>query len=127
MRCLNSKRASIEKLCASIPKFAREDEGNVAWIGLIMITTITSLGAIVGLSTYRDHVLQQFGDVAVALRNLRQSYKYEVNVDANGNGIFNDGEDCVLEGSFSDIVDLFDDAGQAPACMNLAIAPTDER
>ncbi len=116
-----------ENLRSKVREFATSEDGNVMWIGLIMLTTITALGAIVGLSTYRDHVVQQFGDVAVALRNLRQTYKYEVSIDANGNGIFNDREDCLLEGSFSDVVDLVDDDGAAPACMNLAIAPTDER
>lgn len=104
----------------------RDQNGNLSWLGLILVTLITAFGVIVGLSTYRDHVLQQFGDAAVALRNLRQTYKYEVQIDANGNGLFSDAEDCVLQGSFEDVVDLFDEPNSEPACMQLEIAPSSE-
>ena len=108
-------------------QFAGDEHGGVGWIGLILMTTITAMGMIVALSTYRGQVVQQFGDASVALRNLRQSYRYEVQIDGNRNGSYGDPEDCVLAGGFSDSVDLLDDPGDAPACMNLAVAPEDER
>ena len=103
-----------------------DQRGNLSWLGLILVTLLTAFGVIVGLSTYRDHVLQQFGDVAVALRNLRQTYKYEVRIDADRNGSFSDAEDCVLEGSFADVVDLFDEPDSEPACMQIDLAPKNE-
>lgn len=104
-----------------------DEAGNLSLAGIVLMTTITSLGAIVGLATYRDHVIQSFGDASVALRNLRQEYKYEVVIDANGNGIFGDGTDCVLSGSFSDAVDLVDEVDEAPACMELTAAIVGEQ
>lgn len=104
----------------------REESGSVGWIGLILMTSVVALGTTVGLSTYRDHVVQQFGDSAVALRGLRQDYQYRVEIDANRNGSFGDLEDCVLEGDFSDVVDLVDEPGNAPSCMNMTAAPENE-
>jgi len=118
------------RLAAGRPGLARQiyadERGGVSWIGLILFPSIIAMGMIVGLSTYRGQVLQQFGDASVALRNLRQTYQYEVQIDGNRNGVFTDPDDCVLAGSFSDAVDLFDAAGEAPACMNLTAAPEDE-
>ena len=104
----------------------RDERASVAPISMILTTTILALGAIVGLTTLRDHITQQYGDVAVALRSLRQSYRYEVGVDVNCDGDINDPEDCVMTGGFTDVVDLQDDPGTAPACLSLTIAPTDE-
>ena len=116
MRQLNQTRIS----------FARDERGSTAWIGLILMTVLTAMGVIVGLSTYRDHVVQQFGDAAVALRSLRQSYTYEIEIDGNRDGDFVDPEDCVLVGSFADVVDLVDLPGEAPACMQFNTPPADE-
>lgn len=121
------RRMNLRWLSEVTRRFATDERGSIAWIGLILMTVVTAIGAIVGLSTYRDHLLQQFGDASVGLRNIRQVYKYEVQIDANMNGIFGDREDCVLTGSFSDVVDLEDNVGEAPACMQLAVAPTNEQ
>ena len=104
----------------------RDERASVAPISVILTTTILALGAIVGLTTLRDHITQQYGDAAVALRSLRQSYSYVVGVDVNCDGDINDPEDCVMRGEFSDVVDLQDDPGTAPACLNLTIGPTNE-
>ena len=103
-----------------------DERAAVSPISVILMTTILSIGAIVGLTTLRDHIAQQYGDVAVALRSLRQTYEYEVGVDVNGDGDINDPEDCVMTGQFTDVIDLVDANNAPPACMNLQIAPTDE-
>ena len=104
----------------------RDERASVAPISVILTTTILALGAIVGLTTLRDHITQQYGDAAVALRSLRQSYSYVVGIDVNCDGDINDPEDCVMRGEFTDVVDIQDDPGTAPACLNLTISPTDE-
>ena len=116
----------VQRICCAADSFQLDEDGSVGWVGLILITSIVSLGMIVGLSTYRSHVLQQFGDAAVAVRSLRQSYSYEVQIDVNRNGVFGDGEDCLLQADFADTVDLFDTPDNPPACMNLVAAPEDE-
>lgn len=109
-----------------LQEFVRDQRGSTSPIGVVLVTTIVAIGSIVGLATIRDHIIQQLGDSAVALRNLRQSYRYSVSIDANRDGDSTDPEDCVLSGGFVDAVDLVDDPGDAPACLNLTIAPTDE-
>ena len=104
----------------------RDERGTTSPMGIVLTTTILALGAIVGLATIRDHMTQQFGDVAVALRSLRQAYRYEVGIDVDRNGSIRDPEDCVMSGGFSDTVDIVDNAGEAPACLDLTIAPTSE-
>jgi len=117
---------SSNDLCRLLVVLWRDERASAAPISIILTTTILALGSIVGLTTLRDHTTQQYGDVAVALRNLSQSYRYEVGVDVNCDGDISDEEDCVMSGGFRDIVDIQDDPGTAPACLNLTVAPTDE-
>ena len=108
-----------------LAKLVRDDRGSSAPIGMILVTTIVSLGAIVGLVAVRDHLVQQYGDASVALRELRQAYSFEVWIDVNRDSILGP-EDCVLSGGFDDVVDLTDPPGAAPACLDLTISPIDE-
>ena len=107
-------------------RLVREQNGSASVASTILVTSIISLGAMVGLVTVRDQVLQQFGDVAVGLDTLDQSYKYSIGIDVNGDGDFQGPEDCILEGVFEDTAIWTDPAGQAPACLDLTIAPSDE-
>ena len=120
----------LNKILSDLKRTAHDlwndQRGTTGLMGLILLTAIVSIGVVVGLSTYRGHVLQQFGDASVALRSLRQSYSYEIQIDANNNNVFGEPEDCVLTGSFTDTVDLADAAGSAPAGIDVSIAPTNE-
>ena len=51
-----------------------DDDGGTYAFSVIIFTTVVGIGAITGLSTVRDQIVQQFGDIAVALENLDQSY-----------------------------------------------------
>ncbi len=84
--------------------FARlwhEDSGEVSSISIILITTIIALGAIVGLTTLRDQVVQEMGDYALALENLNQSF-------SSAGGTYKD------TGPFP-----VDPPGTAPACIDI--------
>ncbi len=109
-----------------IGRLVEDDRGATAPMGVILVTSILSLGAIVGLTTVRDHIVQQFGDTAVALRELRQSYYFSVAIDKDRDGDPDGPDDCLMTGEFTDTVDLVDASGAAPACLNLTIAPIDE-
>jgi hypothetical protein len=104
----------------------RDCQGTTSVASTILVTTIVAMGAMVGLATLRDHIVQQFGDVAVGLDHLDQSYAYNIEIDGNGDGDFNDPEDCIMRGRFEDISELVDVTGDAPGCLNLTIAATDE-
>ncbi|MHB8901759.1 MAG: hypothetical protein ACYC6Y_23635 [Thermoguttaceae bacterium] len=54
----------------------RDQRGFVVSTDLILIATIVILGTLVGLATFRDQVVQEFGDLAMAISRLNQSYTY---------------------------------------------------
>ena len=114
------------RLLHFLARYWWDERGTVSPMATILLTTILGLGVMVGLVSLRDQMLQQFGDVAVALRHLQQAYHYEVGVDVNRDGDVLDAEDHVFAGSFSDRVDLADFPDEAPACLDLTIAPLGE-
>lgn len=99
-----------------------DESGSMSWVGTILATSIFTLGMLVGLSTLRDHVMQQYGDVATGLDQLDQSWRYEYDIDLNGDGDSNDPGECHFEGRFDDTSTLTDPAGGAPAGLTF-VAP----
>jgi hypothetical protein len=75
------------------------ESGEASSMSLILLTTIIALGAIVGLVSLRDQVIQEMGDYAIALENLNQSFSFS-------GGTFTD------SGPFP-----VDPPGEAPACI----------
>ncbi len=47
-------------------------------VDLILINSIVVIGMLAGLSTFRDQIVQFFGDAAVALESVDQSYSFTV-------------------------------------------------
>ena len=79
----------------------RDERGFSTVLSTIMLVTILALGAIVGLVTVRDQLVQEFGDVATALEQLDQSF--------NAEGY----------GSYADPAPAFGDtAGEAPEVVS---------
>lgn len=95
-------------------RFWRCERGDSSVLSMIFITTILAIGAIVGLSTVRMHVVQQLGDIAVALENLDQSFSLAL---PTGTVVFND---------TSPPLPLLDPNNAAPACLNVQVAASDE-
>jgi hypothetical protein len=54
--------------------FWSDQSGEASTMSLILICTIIAIGATVGLTTLRDQVTLEFGDVALAIENLDQSF-----------------------------------------------------
>ncbi len=92
-----------------------DERGSVGWVSTILATSIFTLGVLVGLTTLRDHVVQQYGDVSVGLDHLDQSWSYTTGIDLNGDGDSTDPGECEFRGSFSDSSTLSDPVGAAPA------------
>ena len=85
-----------------------DQQGATGAMGLILLATILAIGAIVGLTTLRDQIVQEMGDLAVALENLDQSFTTPFS-------------------SYSDPgPDPVDNLNAEPGCMSVQIAPTDE-
>ncbi len=57
-------------------RFAQDEAGFVVSTELILISTITVIGMIVGLTTVRDVVVIELADVADAISEIDQSYSY---------------------------------------------------
>jgi hypothetical protein len=83
-------------------RLVRDEGGAISALGMLLLTTIVALGAIVGLATFRDQVVQELGDVALALQNLNQSFS------------------TASMGTFVDLGPFPTDPPNAPpACLNL--------
>ncbi len=106
--------------------FWRDDRGGAEFISLILITAVVAMGGIVGLAQIRDQVVQEFGDSAVALDNLDQSFSYTVSLDTDNNNA----TPLVIVATATyvdDAATLLDPAGAAPACLILnVVSPTTE-
>lgn len=87
----------------------RDECGMSGATGLFLLVTLLAIGAIVGLTSYRDQVVQEMGDVAVALESLNQSFS---------------------GGPYGSYVDppttLTDPLNAEPACMSVQVAPSNE-
>jgi hypothetical protein len=59
-------------------RLLRDDSGVLSSIDYILFVTILTIGSAVGLATVRDAVMQQLGDISVAVENLDQSYTVDI-------------------------------------------------
>ena len=95
-------------------KLWNDERGVAMSTELILITVLLVIGAIVGLSTFRDQLVQEFGDAALAVSSLNQSYSFSgatVGGFPVAGSIFTDtADDC----------DGLDPVGGEPACINVA-------
>ncbi|MFI4876383.1 MAG: hypothetical protein ACIALR_13620 [Blastopirellula sp. JB062] len=57
-----------------------DQRGVISAYALILVAVILILGAVVGLTGLRDHIVQEFGDLGVAIDSLDQSYRYQIAV-----------------------------------------------
>ncbi|WP_417378701.1 hypothetical protein [Gimesia sp.] len=89
----------------------KEEGGSVSPFATVLLMTILLLGLLPGVVTLRDQIVQEFGDVAVALESFDQSYSYSFN------GVTSE---YIDSSSVSDPVD------EAPAGLDLTISATGE-
>ena len=57
-------------------KFWSDEAGFIVSAELVLIATILVLGMIVGLVSVRDQVVQELGDIAIAIGVINQSYSF---------------------------------------------------
>ncbi len=79
----------------------RDTRGEVSVISNILLLTVLAIGVTVGLVTFRNQIVQEFGDLSVALESLDQSWSV-----AGG-------------GSYSDSSSLTDPANHEPADLDV--------
>lgn len=97
-----------------------DEAGFIVSSELVLVATIVVIGMIVGLTTARDQVVQELGDVAIAIGALSQSYQF--------NSVI--GHSSATSGSlFQDLADWCDGGGvdneaEPPACIAMTSAGT---
>jgi len=112
----------------------RDEAGFVATTDLLLLTTVVVLGTIVGLVVFRNQVVQEFVDMAMALGHLNQSYEYVGDNDGGPgdppDGEADDPEQCFVAGStYEDLTDFCqedDEGGEEPGGISVRVAPQDE-
>lgn len=101
-------------------QFWNDENGFVVSSELVLIGTILVLGVVVGLATVRDQVVQELGDLALAIASVNQSYSYA--------GVT--GHSSSTAGSiFIDLLDYCDgddNAASEPACITVLEPATGE-
>ncbi|WDI40794.1 hypothetical protein [Bremerella sp. P1] len=70
-------------------------KGSASAIGVIFMVVILAIGVIAGAVALRDHLVQEFGDAAVALDHLDQSFYYLIQIDGDMDGNFD--HSCTAE------------------------------
>ena len=60
--------------------------GSASMMSIVLLVVLLALGVIVGAVALRDHLVQEFGDAAVALDHLDQSWSYVISIDQDGDG-----------------------------------------
>ena len=86
----------------------RNQRGTTSAAALILLYAIIVFGSIVGLVTLRDQIVQEFGDLAVALDHLDQSFSIPGGA------------------SYKDTPRLTDPVNQEPAGLNVQAPPLPE-
>jgi hypothetical protein len=69
----------VFKRSSLISVFCRDEAGSIDLGAYLLVVTIVGIGIIVGLTTVRDQIVQEFGDLSLALENIKQSYSVTIN------------------------------------------------
>ena len=97
-----------------LTRFLRDDAGFVISSELVLVATILVIGMIAGLTTLRDGVVQELGDVSTAIGAVSQTYVYN-GVDGHTSGTA--GSTFLDQTDFCDVpVDV---ALTEPACLDI--------
>ena len=107
----------------AMKKLWRDESGVILSMELVLLATIILIGCIVGLSAYRDSIVQELGDASAAVSSLQQGYEYNEIVDSGT--IDNMQFDFQIAGStYVDNLNfcepaIRDAAGTAPMCIEI--------
>lgn len=111
-----------------IQRMWRDEHGFIVSTDALLFGTILVIGTLVGLVTLRDQLVQELGDVGAALGNLNHSYGVEGHECEYGfvaGSSFADKSD-VHESGDDEGSDNGDESGEAPLCISVAEAASEE-
>jgi Flp pilus assembly pilin Flp len=107
----------LEHKMNTLQHFWNDESGVVVSAELILVVTILVIGMVVGLTSLRDQVIQELGDVALAIASVNQSFSFS---GATGHHSSTAGSIFV---DFLDDCDGPDTAGAEPACIEVCDIP----
>src|ERR1700704_1583273 len=97
-----------------VRRFWKDETGFVVTTELVLIAVILVIGLIAGLTTLRDQVVQELGDLAAAIGAINQSYSFSGVTGASAS---------TAGSSYSDVKDFCDggaqSSGSEPECLNV--------
>ena len=95
-----------------------DERGVLVSAELILIATTLVIGMVVGLTTIRDQVVQELGDVAQAVANVNQSYSY-----SGALGHHSSSAGSIFIDNLDDCDTNIDPAGAEPVCILICEIP----
>ena len=108
-----------------------DESGFIVSTDLLLISSILVIGLLVGLVSLRDQIVQELGDVAVAVGNLNQSYSFAGRTVTlvDDNGTVGTGDDItytftVAGSNFTDASDIGETGGSNENNTGLGISVT---
>ena len=100
-------------------QLGKDERGVVAVSDYILLGTIVAIGGIVGLVTLRNGLIQELGDVGIALENIQQNYTVTLEVKT-----ISGPTTTKSFGYTADNNPTEQPAGQSTAGINLSLPPT---
>ena len=110
-------------------KLWQDQDGFVVSTELILVATILVIGMIVGLATVRNAVVQELGDVALAVGSINQSYMYTGvagRPETEGDEDYSSFTAGSMFEDMTDFCDGVDEEGKEPAGISVQVAAEPE-
>lgn len=104
-------KSVVFRMFHRIQKLRADVSGEINAMGYFLLVTVVAIGAIVGLATFRDQIVQEFGDIAVGMESLDQSYSFTIGTETS---------------EYEDTNDLTDPQDAAPACISVGEPASNE-
>ena len=112
------------KVMKLLSRLWADEAGFIVSSELVLVATVMVIGMLVGMTTVRDQVVQELGDVADAISEIDQSYSFGSitgHTSSTAGMVFNDTEDdCDVDGNDNS------GAGNSAQCININVPPDGE-
>lgn len=116
----------MRSVVSLVARFWSDDQGFVVSSELILIATVIVLGAVVGLSTFREQLVQELGDAALGIGALDQSYSIDSTTVAGFTAFGSAFEDAADDCDARACDGAQGRPGVPPACINIGLTATGE-
>lgn len=76
---MKKTNSHFQKLRQLLNQFASSELGAMQVAEYLLMGTVITLGVLVGLVSYRDALVLEYGDIATAFQRIDQGYSYTIN------------------------------------------------